>query len=365
MKVVPLSYICISKSALLFNIRLYQKKTKLPVAPVLKSNAYGHGIALVAQMLDRKDIPFFVVNAYDEALHIRASGVEKEILIIGYTAPETIVSSRVQGVSFTITSIDQLQKVARLARHDIGVHIKIDTGMHRQGIAHASIPIAVRIIKRNAHIRVVGLCSHFADADGATDFFVRAQVAIWEKVVAQFRAQIPTIRWVHIAATAGTYFATQCTANLVRLGIGLYGFDCSKSHLSTRPVLSLYSTLTNIQHVSRGARIGYNGTYSALRDMTIATIPVGYYEGIDRRLSNKGWVEVRGVLCPIIGRVSMNITTIDISKVKNPKEGDSVLVVAPARSVKHGVEHIAALCSTITYDICVRFNAAIPRLPKK
>jgi alanine racemase len=117
--------------------------------------------------------------------------------------------------------------------------------------------------------------------------------------------------------------------------------------------------------VSKGDRIGYNGTYTAPRAMIIATVPLGYNEGIDRRLSNKGWVEVRGMLCPVIGRVSMNITTIDVSALLHPTEGEQVTVIAPHLDAKHGIVCIAQTCATITYDICVHLQVSIPRCLKK
>lgn len=356
------SVVTVSKKALLHNLRIFQKYVKVPIAPVLKSNAYGHGICEVARLMDRTDVPFFVVNSVQEAHDIRACGVNKEIQIIGYTPADVMAAERLAGVAYTVSSMSQLQSLVQCARRTISVHIKIDTGMSRQGIAISDIEHVLTLLTTNKYINVIGVCSHLADADGKSQHFTKRQIAAWEHAVVRFKSRYPNMPWVHLTATTGSYYAKHCTQTVGRLGVGLYGFNVSHAKLALQPALELTSVLCNIKKVAKGSRIGYNGIHTAKKDMTIATIPLGYFEGVDRRLSNKGWVSVRGIMCPIIGRVSMNITTIDVSHVSRVREGERVIVISSKKTKPHSLQSVATTCNTIPYEILVHIMPHIARV---
>lgn len=350
----------VSKKALLHNVRLYERVTKLPIAPVLKSNAYGHGLREVASVLNIQRIPFFVLNSVDEVHTVRRAGVRKDVLVIGFTPPAVMMGSTDAQVIYTVHSLASARALMRTKRR-IRVHIKLDTGMSRQGVPQSDFEAVLSLLIKNKHIHIEGLCSHFADADGDSVALTKMQIASWEQGVRTFQRYAPRAPWLHISATSGSYYASECTQTVARLGVGLYGFDVSHGHYTAQPALELTSILCNIKKISKGTRVGYNGTYTADRTMTIATIPLGYFEGIDRRLSNKGWVSIRGVACPIIGRVSMNITTVDVSRIPQPKEGERVCVIAMNHAEKNSVHAIAEMCDTITYEIIVHLNESIPR----
>lgn len=342
----------VSKDALLNNYRAFKNAYGLPVAPVLKSNAYGHGLVEVATILEPEQPPFFVVDSVYEARVLRARGSTIPILIVGYVSPDSIAVNRLRDVAFTVTSLEMLRLLCgkKVAAR---VHIKIDTGMRRQGLLPEEMDEAIALLTQS-NLLVEGICSHFADADGPDAVFTNAQIECWNKVVPVWKAAFPRLTWWHIGATAGAAYTKNIDANLVRLGTGLYGFPRHASQTFTlMPALSLWSTLTGSKTLKQGERIGYNGTFAAPHDMQVVTVALGYYEGVDRRLSNKGSMQVGGVLCPIVGRVSMNITTIDISSCPDAVLGTRVLVFSANPSDDNSLQNLARLCDTTPLELLV------------
>ncbi|MEK7602140.1 MAG: alanine racemase [Patescibacteria group bacterium] len=347
----PLIEVGISKENLLHNLHTYQERYPgITFAPVLKSNAYGHDIGTVARLLDRERIAFFVVDSYYEALRLRRHGIRSRILVMGYVRPEDIARSRLPHVDFTLVDLAQVQKVASLARRPIRVHLKLDTGMHRQGITLSELSYAEDALKGQPLLELVGVCSHFADADGKDETVTTSQTKVWKEGVSELMSAFPTLTEKHIAATKGVRFATETDTNIVRLGIGLYGFDTSPAQgAPLKPVLEVRSLISSLRIVPEGDKIGYNATYTTGSDMKVATVPVGYYEGIDRRLSNKGSMLVKGIICPIVGRVSMNMTSIDVSNVPNVTIGDPVVAISRVPTDANSVSNIASTVSTSEY----------------
>ncbi len=359
----PLVKILVLKNNLLSNLHAYQKKfPQLKIAPVLKSNAYGHGLVAVAKILDRENPPFFCVDSFFEARQLRHEGIKTKILIIGYVRPEEICASRLKDVSFTIVSLEQLQQISTNFHKFLNIHLKIDTGMHRQGIALKEIEAAIDLIKNNKNIFLEGVCSHLADADNKNQEFTLAQVQNWNRAAKIFQENFGGLKFLHLAATAGLAYADKINAQVARVGIGLYGFDISSlQDLDLKPVLEMRTILTSVKEILPGDKVGYGGTFVANQPMKIATVPVGYFEGVDRRLSNRGWLKVRNVFCPIIGCVSMNITSLDISQVNQPAAGDEVLVISSQPNDKNSVENLAKLCNTIPYEILVHLPFQLRR----
>ena len=337
------------------------------IAPVLKSNAYGHGLIEVAQILENyrskhpnltEEIPFFCIDSYFEAISLKSKGIETPLLIIGFTRPEDIISSKLKNISFVITSLEQLQSISS-CHHPINIHLKIDTGMNRQGLKQDQINQAIKIIKENRNLKLEGLISHFADADNTDQNFTDRQISIWNKVVENLQKYF-SIKYIHISNTSGHKYSQTINANLSRLGIGLYGFD--KNMESVKPVLSMKTIITSVKNIDKGESVGYNGTFTASRDMKIATIPVGYYEALDRSLSNKGFVKIGDHFCPIIGRISMNISTIDVSEIMDVKIGDDVIVISNNLADKNSITNISKLTQTIEYENLVHIPQHLKRV---
>ena len=347
----PLIEVEISRSALIHNLHTYQEQyPELGFAPVLKSNAYGHGLALVARILEREDIPFLMVDSLYEARQLRLAGIRARILVMGYVRPRDMVRARLRNVDFTLTDYEQLVEVARKARRPLRVHVKLDTGMHRQGIARTDLPSALNALTGAPTVSVVGVCSHFGDADGEDESNTRLQVAAWKELSGMVLEAFPMIEYRHLAATKGVRFAEEAGTNVVRLGIGLYGIDTSPFNtLTLRPALSMRSLVASIRTVSKGDWIGYNATYTAQTDRLVATVPAGYYEGVDRGLSNIGAMEVKKTACPIVGRVSMNMSSIDVTEAPGVRIGESVTVISRVPGAANSIEVMAENAQTTPY----------------
>ncbi|MDD5290447.1 MAG: alanine racemase, partial [Patescibacteria group bacterium] len=397
----PLIEVRVLGENLLHNLAEFKKNyPKLEFAPVLKSNAYGHGIVGVAKILDQKNVPFFCVDSFFEARQLRHEGIKTKILIIGFTRPEEIVSCRLKNVAFAVTGLEQLREMTRslvaprsgllgmtLAKK---IHLKIDTGMHRQGILISEIEEAIKIIKNNKNIILEGICSHLADADNEDQKFTLEQIENWNRAAKIFKENFSGLKYLHLSATSGAGFAEKIDANVARLGLGLYGIDPSPSPLTKgrdgerflidnkphpnpllrkergalnlKPALEIRTIITSVKEIEPGEKVGYGATFTADQKMKIATVPAGYFEGVDRRLSNFGFVKVKNIFCPIVGRVSMNITTIDVGAVANVKVGDEAILISQNPDDKNSVENITKLCNTISYEILVRIPNHLKRI---
>lgn len=347
----PLVVVSISKENLLHNLHSYKSRyPKLSFAPVLKSNAYGHGLITIAQLLDNQDIAFFMVDSYFEARALRHAGVRSRIVILGYVRPQEIASSQLLNVDYAVVDLEQLHELAHIANSPIRVHLKVDTGMHRHGLMPEQLDEAIRLAKSNKNLQVVGVCSHFADADNPDPTHTRAQIKVWSAAVEKLAIAFPSIEYRHIAATKGVPISDETDTNVARLGIGLYGFDTSPDGAAPlKPVLEMCSIVTSVREVPAGEFVGYNATYTTPKPMKIATVPAGYFEGVDRRLSNKGSVLVNGIACPIVGRVSMNMTGVNLTEMSNVKIGDEVVLVSRDPGKPNSVSNIAKLCSSSEY----------------
>lgn len=358
----PLVTIDIFSDALIYNLNQFRKITPHKnVVPTLKSNAYGHGISLIARELENGRFPFFVVDSYFEAKMLRSDGIETPILIIGYSSLEMILKNRIKDISFTITSLDSLKELSEAINKKINVHLKIDTGMHRQGLLLNEVEQAFNIIKNNSNVALEGICSHLSDSDSNDDKFTLSQIEVWNNVVEKAKSTFPDIKYIHLSNTYGHRYSDKIKANISRLGIGLYGL-ANIEGLDLKPVLEMKTIISGIKKIKKGDTVGYNNTFIAPNDMTIATIPLGYYEGLDRRLSNKGYVKVNGKFCKIVGRVSMNITTIDVTEIKDIRIGDLVQVISNIPSDLNSIHSISKISETIPYEALISLPERLRRV---
>lgn len=361
-----LNEIEISKSNLLRNLKyLSSKNRKIKIAPVLKSNAYGHGILEIAKILDQLGAPFFCVDSLYEAYQLLKANIKTPILIMGYTDPENF---KVKKLPFSYAVFGDLETLNILDKYQpgCGIHIFVDTGMHREGIPLDELPSFLNHLKQFPNLKIEGLMSHLASAEDIKDLLNKIQIKNFKKALEICRKHKVNPKWTHIYNSDGLHnipyvstYSTPGVGNLARVGLALYGIS-NNPHL--KPVLTLKSKIIQIKRLNKGDRIGYGGTFTAKKDTLLGVLPLGYYDGVDRRLSNKGFVTINGIPCPIIGRVSMNITTVDIIKVSNPKIGDEVLVYSQYRSDRNSIENVAKICKTIPYDILVGLAASTRRV---
>lgn len=376
----PLVRIEISASAIKNNLAEFSKMAGWPIAPVLKSNAYGHGLIQVAKIIDKEQIPFIVVDSHYEAHVLRNEGITSPILIIGHTPAETIQQSRLKNITFTIVGRDEISEIGKVLTSPKQFHIKIDTGMHRQGIRSDELDQALQEIHLCQNIVISGACSHFSDADGVTEEYSLRQITDWNDCVAKIRKSFSSAKTFHIANSAGNFFNNhslpKIDANLGRLGISLYGIPSQapstilnkqESVPLLKPALTMITKISGLKILKQGETVGYNNTFTAKRDMHVATIPTGYFEGIDRRLSNVGSVQIQDELgewitCPIVGRVSMNITTIDVSAVKGIHLHSSVRIFSQNPEDMNSIQSIAKISGTIPYEILIHIPQHIRRV---
>ncbi len=364
----PLINIEISRGRILHNFREFARY--FPdghVAPILKANAYGHGLLNIAKILGQcaDKIPFLGVDSYFEAVALRARGIKTPLLIIGYTRPETMEESRLKNISFAVTGMDTLKSMEK-TESEIKIHLKIDTGMRRQGLKPGEMAEAVETIKNNRKLILDGLYTHFCDADNPDESFTRSQINLWNRIVEEIKPQFPDIKYIHAASTDGSRFSGDISANVMRLGIGLYGItenEVLNSVLSLLPALKMKTMLSGVKKLNRGETTGYGNTFMAEKNMVIGTVPVGYSEGLDRRLSNWGAVQVGPdkTPCSIVGRVSMNIITIDISSVRNPAVNMEVTVISDNAGDPNSIQSMAKNCKTNTYEMAVKIPAHLKR----
>ncbi|MBX2866441.1 alanine racemase [Candidatus Kaiserbacteria bacterium] len=351
--------VVIDSAAIKHNLSVFQTQYNVAVAPVLKSNAYGHGLVEIGNIVDTEEIPFICVDTFFEALTLRSSGIQKPILIIGYTPHETIVHNKLRNTSFAVISLEELKRLAT-SKKPASIHLKIDTGMHRHGVHVEELHEALNLIAHSSLI-LEGVYTHLADADTKGSTLTDTQIDAWNTAVQTIRSHIPTVTYFHCGHSAGSFYSKHIDANGIRLGIGLYGVNVGLDDLDLKPALEMKTRITSIKTLKQGETIGYNGTFTAEKDMRVATIPVGYNEGLDRRLSNKGSVLVHGTVCPILGRVNMNITSIDVSQIPDIKLDDEVTIISGDKTQPNSIEHLAKLCETIPYELLVHIQSTLYR----
>ena len=359
----PSVEVLLYKKNLLHNINQFKQNfPKIALAPVLKSNAYGHGLIEIANILDQENVPFFVVDSLYEAKVLSDHGIKTDILVIGYTNSSNISSNKLSGISFAITSLDQLNELNKTISKKTIFHLKIDTGMHRQGLLPNQVDDAVSILRNNKYFILEGLCTHLASADNPSSTYTNIQIRQWNEIVNKIKNRFSTLKYFHFANSTGTYYTNQAYCNVARLGIGLYGINTSpQNQLDLKPVLELQTIVSSIRTLTKGETVGYNQNYTVGQVEKIATIPVGYFEGVDRRLSNNGIVKINCVDCPIVGQVSMNITSVNVTAITNPKVGNKVTVISANNDDKNSVKNIAKEIKTIPYEILVHIPQHLRR----
>ncbi|MEK9177086.1 MAG: alanine racemase [Patescibacteria group bacterium] len=332
------------------------------VIPVLKSNAYGHGLVPVAKALEREEgVPFFGLDSYFEAEMLRAAGVMRDLLILGHTPFRTIVENQLPGLVFTVASLRQLQELRKM-RVRARLHVKFDTGMHRQGIMLDELDAALAFMRGTDALSIEGVLSHLADAETPDSPLTKTQIERWNLLVARCRGGCPGVTWYHLANSAGFAHAGAIDANAGRTGIALYGVNPGNLATPLSPALSLESVITELRTIESGERVGYNGIFTATRETRVATVPIGYFEGVDRRLSGKGAYLVQGHEALVLGRVSMNISSCDVTHIPSAAVGDTVVIMSAEKNDANSTERIAQAIGTIPYEVLVRVPAHLERV---
>jgi alanine racemase len=356
----------VSRSALLHNVRFFQKSTGLEVIPVLKGNAYGHGIEQVATALRDQDFRYIAVDGYFEALKIRAINRRQPVLIMGMIRPENF--ARLSGRKFTFVVHDEttLLTLGRLNKR-VKIHLELNTGMNRYGIPLRELGKYIKLIKSYPRLRLEGVMTHLADPDGASNHTVHEAVRQFDEAVEKILASGLKPTLFHTAQSAGALRAESGYANAMRLGIGLYGINPYPSGhklyetcKELRPALCLISTISKINELQAGDKVSYNYTFTAPKTMRLGVLPLGYHEGVNRALSNSGVVQVAGHFQPIVGRVCMNHTLISLAGA-TAKVGDEVVVYSNNSSDENSIDRVAAKHGLFPYSLLTALSPDVRR----
>lgn len=338
---------------------------------VVKADAYGHGAVACAKRLETEGADWFGVALPEEGVELRRNGVTKQILCLGGFwdgQAELALNYHLTPAIFQIEGARMLNDVARDHGSFVGIHVKIDTGMGRVGVRHDGIREFADALKALDHLRVEGLMTHFAAADdlGQNDF-TDLQITRFDEATAIFREKGFHPAYLDLANSPGAVAHPRSRGNLVRLGGVLYGLGgdvlpggIEKPEL--RPVLSLHSRIALLKSVPAGDTIGYGRTFQTQSDSVIATIPIGYEDGYSRGLSNTGRVIIRGKYAPVVGRVSMDWTTVDVSAIDDVELGDEVVLIGESGGARIAAEDIAALTDTISYEVTCNIDRRVPRV---
>lgn len=351
----------ISKDNLVHNYR--QLQTIAPehtIGVILKSNAYGHGLVPVGRICEELRVPYVLVDSTYEALTLSSAGIRVPIMVMGFTAPENLQKKK---YPFTFVASDRasLEALVRFQPH-APVHIFVNTGMNREGFDTEDIPWIIECMHAHPKQQFEGLMSHFADADTEpVSELTQAQIVRFQDAVAQFAAAGIHFRYTHLDASNALMYDRVTGSTFARAGKSFYGIvDRRSPHYARfRPAYEFLSTIVSIRSVKEGQAIGYGATFVAPTDMRVALIPAGYQEGVERRLSNKGVMLVRGVACPIVGRVAMNYTTVDVSNVLSVAIGDEVTVYSKDPEASNAIAAVSEQCQTIPHEIMVRIGHTV------
>ncbi len=346
---------------------------EVKILAAVKANAYGHGAVACARRLAREGVDWFGVALPEEGIELREAGIEKPILCLGGFWPGqegACLTNRLTPVVYRLDMIEALDRAARAAGVIADVHLKIDTGMGRLGVRTDQLAEFCDGLRSHRSISVGGLMTHLAVADDENrQEFTGEQMRKFHEAVAAFRARGFSPGLIHAANSAATFAQARDGENMVRPGGTLYGFvrDVLPSNIQApplQPVMSIYSRIMLLKEVPRGEKLGYGTTFETSRDSLIATLPIGYDDGYSRALSNRGRVIVRGQFAPVVGRVSMDMTLIDVTDVTGVQTNDQVVLLGTDGEKKITAEEIGAAAGTISYEITCGISNRVPRISR-
>jgi len=363
----------IDLDALAANFQIVKERVgpEVKVMAVVKANAYGHGAVECARRLEREGADWFGVALPEEGIELRNAGVSKPILCLaGFWGRQATacLERQLVPVVYRLEMIEALDRAARERRTVADVHVKVDTGMGRLGVRFDEVSAFASALKQFENIRVDGLLTHFAAADEPScEPLTDDQVRRFENAVAAFRERgfSPTYR--HLANSAAIYSQPAAWGNMVRPGGVLYGLwrdilAPADRKANFRPVLSLHSRISLLKWVPQGETVGYGCTFEASRKTLVATIPIGYDDGYLRALSNRGHAIIRGVYATVIGRISMDLTLVDVTNVPDVQADDEVILMGQEGRLSVTAEDIAKTAGTLSYEVTCGVGARVPRL---
>jgi len=335
---------------------------------VVKADAYGHGAIECARRLEADGIDWFGVAIPEEGVEIRKAGVKTPILCLGSFWPGQEELLFEYGLTTVIYDIERARHLSRFAadKGTVDIHVKIDTGMHRVGVDFSEADAFANELKTFTNLRVNGLLTHFSSAENPReDDFTALQIQRFKEACEIFRKAGHDPEWLDMANSPAAIAHADSRGNMVRLGGALYGLldDImpEKTPLpELKPVLSLRSQIAYVRHVPAGETLGYGRIYRTDRDSRIALLPIGYADGYPRGLSNRGKAWVNGHLVPVVGRISMDWTFLDVTDAGNVQIGDEVYIIGGLNAAVRAAD-LARELDTIGYEITCGISPRVCR----
>lgn len=368
------SWVEINTQALLDNLHMY--KSMAPhsfFAPVIKSNAYGHGLDIVAHVCQKSSlVDMICVVSVSEALQIRAAGITKPILVLSILDNdlEKALSQDIQLTVYDIRMAMYLNTLGIALNKQVLIHIKVDTGLSRLGFLWDTASEHIRFIHTLSHIKIRGIFSHLAESENSASAFTDVQINRFQQVLYQCDQDGIQIPLVHTSCSAALTLHKTSHLSMIRLGVGIYGLWSSEQakietqkrfpHFLLKPVLAWKTKIIQLKQLPAGSYIGYDRTCQVSKPSIIAVLPVGYWDGYDRGLSNKGQVLVRNQVAFVLGRVAMNLMMVDVTHIKDVCVYDQVTLLGDHEEIHANT--LAAMCNTINYEIVTRINPLLPRI---
>ncbi len=375
-----LSWIEISKKALTHNIKsLAGLSGKSKMAVSVKANAYGHGLLEISGLLSvHNKVEYLTVHSFEEALTARLGGWQRKIMILGPVQGdmlEALIEYGLEPVIFEKSTLRSLGSISKKLKKNIRTHLKLETGTNRQGITEKELEDFAKIYERYPNLKKpYGASTHFANIEDTTNHeYAEFQLKNFNRMIKKLDSlhMKPTV--LHTASSAALILFKKTHFDLVRPGIAMYGHWPSKETIAThlmqgeknnlfRPLLSWKTRITQLKSVAADEFVGYGCTYRTTKKTRLAVLPVGYFDGYSRALSNHSYVLVGGKRAPVRGRICMNLMMVDVSDVKGAKLGDEVILIGRSGRDSVTAEQLAGWSNSINYEILSRLGSHIPRL---
>lgn len=362
---------------LIFFRRLLNPRTEFSV--VVKANAYGHGLREIAELATKIGVDSFCVHSLDEALQIRQFGIEQDVLILGHVPERRLAEAVDANFRLALLMRETLTALIRETRKlntSVRVHLKLETGTNRQGIDEQDLPEILEMIRKAPSIIPEACYTHFANIEDTTDHnFAYGQIKKFREMSQLIREAGFSQVKLHSACSAAVLLFPETYFDMVRLGISQYGLWPSRETFVSykikhapngenvlRPVLSWKTRIGQIKEVQANRCIGYGCSFQTTRNSRIAVLPVGYSDGYDRKLSNQGYVLVKGRRAPIRGRICMNMFMVDVTDIPGVELEEEVVLMGQQGEEEITADYLAGLAGTINYEWISRINPRLPRI---
>lgn len=350
----------IDRSALRYNASVARKRIgPAEILAVVKADAYGHGMVGVAQALSN-DVQLFGVANLEEALTLRGS-LAHPIIILGPALPDERSTIVERGFIPTISTLEEAEEFSRLGA--VAINFKIDTGMGRMGVVESEASALFKKVSALPNVHIHSISTHMPISDEDAEY-TRDQLSRFAKIVRQLRAEVPGDYKAHVLQSAGTLAFNEMPFEIVRAGIMLYGISpLPEFQKLLRPVMTWKTRIGLVRDMPKGSSISYGRTFITPHEMRVATLTAGYADGYPRHLSNRdAAVLVRGQRCPVLGRVTMDLMMIDVSKIDNVQVGEEVVLMGRSDSEEISCTELAERSGTITWEIVTRIGSRVRRV---